>query len=231
MGFRKAFFHRVAGMILAPLVLASCSSVEADDLQMHGRVVEVESGRGLPGAIVVAQYQGGLTWGGGSCNRLESATTDANGDFTLPLDRNAGPLYMQAYLKGYQKVTNPRYAVGVGGGKWKVWVLDKAAPLGFREEPTIYRTEKEVVEASRQDKDVYLKRFEGTREERIMNLKVLDHIVICSAPTFSSDGGIGFLEAMRRELLDLQAGEEMLSEMDYLSEMRRSNIERWRQIR
>jgi hypothetical protein len=56
----------------------------------HGRVLDVDSGAGIPGVKVIVNFRGsttgspGFTGGGAWCNLQKVVTTDANGDFTIP---------------------------------------------------------------------------------------------------------------------------------------------------
>ena len=54
----------------------------------RGRVLDQDTGEPIAGAIVVGRYMGGISWGGSSCNRAESAVSDAQGWFELPVDRS-----------------------------------------------------------------------------------------------------------------------------------------------
>ena len=56
----------------------------------RGRVLDQDTGEPIAGAIVVGRYMGGISWGGSSCNRAESAVSDAQGWFELPVDRKDG---------------------------------------------------------------------------------------------------------------------------------------------
>src|SRR5262249_15471798 len=116
-----------APAVLAALLLAAgCHSAEppkpAEVTQTRGRVLDQATGLPVPGTIVIAKYRGGVAWGGGSCNRVESAVADQNGEFVLPLDPRLGARYMEAYHRDYGLARPPRYAVGIAPDKWQIWV-------------------------------------------------------------------------------------------------------------
>ena len=76
----------------------------------RGRVLDQDTGEPIAGAIVVGRYMGGISWGGSSCNRAESAVSDAQGWFELPVDRKDGTPLMEAYKRGYDRGNSTRHA-------------------------------------------------------------------------------------------------------------------------
>ena len=74
-------------------------------------------------------------------------------------------------------------------------------------EPTRKKSEREAEEASREWKDVYLRRFKGTLEERIRNLNVLSGGGSCGGGSQTTSGPIEFLKAIYSEKVELGASE------------------------
>jgi hypothetical protein len=66
-------------------------------------------------------------------------------------------------------------------------------------ESTIYNSEAEAARAARYGQDLYLKRFEGTREERLRELWRLPSGNSCMASPKTSQGLVPFLEAILKE--------------------------------
>jgi hypothetical protein len=199
--------------ILAAVVLAAgCGDAVPQQSENRGRVVDEETGAGIPGAIVVARYVGsrGLE-GSSSCNRVESAVSDTDGWFVLPYDKAAGPLLMDAYHKDYMRGRPTRGAQNGVDGDYKKWHVvlfafdDATGPgrvVGY--EPKIYHSREEALEASRERKDVYLRRFRGSREERLLGLRGLSNAGSCGGPPQTSPGPIPFFEAIRDEQVQLK---------------------------
>jgi hypothetical protein len=219
---------------LSCVIVAGCGSAKPppQPQESRGRVLDQDTGQPIPGAIVVGKYQGGLRWGGGSCNRIESAVADQNGEFALPLDPNAGLLYMEAYHRDYVYGHHARYAVGLAPDKWQIWVekWDETNMIStvVAKEPKIYRTEGEAKEASREDKDIHLRRFTGSRQERLRELDRLVGMGICGGRTLTTDGAIEFLKAIYQEQTELFANSDSLRDTQSALRGRQDDIVRWK---
>jgi len=170
--------NAIAVAALAALLGTGCSEAGPQATEFRGRVIDQDTDQPIAGAIVVGKYVGSRgAEGSTSCNRVESAVSDQDGWFTLPLDpRDGGPL-MEAYHRGYKWGRSPRKALrGVDGNveHWQVQIVAWNAEINratlIRYEPTIYRSQAEALAASRQELDVYLKPFSGNREERLREL-------------------------------------------------------------
>ncbi len=95
---------RQLALALAAAAFASAAWLHlTTPTEMRGRVVDQDTNEPIAGAIVVARYFGGISWGGSSCNRAESAISDADGWFTFPIDAAAGGALMEAYKRGYDR--------------------------------------------------------------------------------------------------------------------------------
>ncbi len=207
-----------ATTLLATLLMAGCDAAPPPPIptESRGRIIDEETGKGIPGALVVGRYMGSIAWAGSSCDRIESATSDQDGWFTIPNDSNGKSPFLEAYHHGYARGSNPRYAVGLSAEppKWQVWDQRRNVngdAVSLVKEPTIYRTEREALEASRQWRDVYLRPFKGTRGERLMSLP--SGAGICGGGAQTTAGPIEFLEAILQEKIELGASESDLRHM------------------
>ena len=222
MAHRKHVSIRQLRLMLAlgivVLVANGCSRAEPPlPTENRGRVIDQDTGLPIAGALVVGKYMGSIAWAGASCDRIESAVSDDQGWFTIPTDSIGKPPFMEAYSPGYGRGKGPRFATNGAQGhldKWEVevFVWDEANRLGkyASTEPTIYRSKREAQEASREWKDVYLRRFKGTREERIMDLSILSGGGSCGGGAQTSSGPVDFLEAIYQEQVALNASEGRL---------------------
>ena len=145
-----------------------------------------------------------------SCNRVESAVSDQDGWFNLPIDPGDGGPLMEAYHRGYGWGLSTRRAwAGVDGNinHWQVTVYkrseDNLSSVILRTEPTIYHSQAEALAASRQELDVYLKSFKGTREERLRELHRLTNAGSCNGPHRTTAGPVPFFEAIYAEQIEL----------------------------
>ena len=210
--------HAAIAMCLLALLANGCSRGEpALPTESRGRVIDQDTGMPIAGALVVGKYMGSIAWGGGSCDRIESAVSDDQGWFTIPTDSNAKPPFLDAYSRGYGRGKGPRRATNGAEGdleKWHVeiflWDANNRQGRLVSTEPTIYRSKREAEEASREWKDVYLRRFKGTPEERIVNLNVLSGGGSCGGGSQTTSGPIEFLKAIYGEKVELGASESEL---------------------
>ena len=200
----------VAATLLSMLLMIGCNAAPPPPVQAEsrGRVIDEETGQGIAGAIVVGRYMGSIAWAGTSCDRIESATADQDGWFAIPNDSDGKAPFLEAYHRGYGRGYNLRYAVGLSAEppQWQVWQArrdEHAVVVSVVKEPTIYRSEREAQEASRQWRDISLRPFKGTREERLMSLSVQSGAGICGGGAQTTAGPIEFLEAIYREQIEL----------------------------
>src|SRR5437879_12521052 len=132
-------FHTAALLVL---LMCACSDAVPTDADNRGRVIDVDTGKGIAGAIVVAKYMGSRGFeGASSCNRVESAVSDQDGWFDLPDDARAGPRLMEAYHPNYVPGYRARYAVGISEHKWQVWAQkrdDNDKVVSINEESRVY---------------------------------------------------------------------------------------------
>jgi hypothetical protein len=194
-----------AATLLAMLVMVGCNAAPPPvSTESRGRVIDEETGQGIAGALVVGRYMGSIAWAGASCDRVESATADQNGWFTIPNDSDGKAPFLIAYHRGYGRGYNVRYAVGISAEppQWQVWQArrdENAVVVSVVKEPTIYRSEREAHEASREWRDISLRPFKGTREERLFELRRLT--TSCGGPPQTSEGLVAYLEAIYEEQL------------------------------
>ena len=136
----------VLAVTVFALLVGGCDL--SGERMQRGRVLDQDTGEPIAGAIVVGRYMGGISWGGSSCNRAESAVSDAQGWFELPVDRKDGTPLMEAYKRGYDR-GNPTQACIPGRiawtREWRVsvqkWNDSQHAAEIVRVEPEVYRTE------------------------------------------------------------------------------------------
>jgi hypothetical protein len=214
-------------LALALLALASCSiDVPTTPLQSRGRVIDQDTLQPIAGAIVVANYMGGGANHGTSCNRVESAVSDENGWFSVPVDPRDSPPLFEAYHPQYAHGRMLRQARNGVGGKIELWHVAVLRVDGSIDhyEPTIFASEREAKEASGENRDVYLKKTDGTREARISELGRLPSATSCLAPPKASPGLIPFLEAILAEERSLGLPSSRLeSTLGYIERARQSN--------
>jgi hypothetical protein len=186
--------------------------------ESRGRVVDQDTGMPIAGALVVGKYMGSIAWAGASCDRIESAVSDQEGWFTIPTDSNGKPPFMEAYSRGYGRGKGPRRATNGAEGdleKWQVevflWDANNRQGKLVSTESTIYRSKREAEEASREWKDVYLRRFKGGREEHLMELRRLVNGGICGGGPHTSSGPIEFLETIHGEQIALDESQSQLA--------------------
>lgn len=209
---------RLRGWTL-PWLAASFAALAGCDLageSVHrGRVIDQDTGEPVAGAIVAGRYMGGLNWGGMSCNRAESAVTDAQGRFELPIDPREGTPLMEAYKHGYDRGGPHRHAIlkTEWPREWRVvvlkWSNGNATPEIASEEPGIYRTQSAALEASGEKRDVFVRRSRSVGAERLKELHGFQKH--CQGPPHVSDGMKPFLEAILREQVELGDREDAIA--------------------
>ena len=198
------------GASLALFVLSSTCSVAEDSRQpteVRGRVMNQDTLEGIQNAIVIGRYLSNRgARGGSSCNRIESAITDNSGWFVLPLDPSAGLLISDAYHVQFQHGQGLRFAQnGVNGdaSSWQVlkyeWDRENKVGRIVGVEPEIYTSHAEAMEASRETKDVYLRRLDAGKRERLYELSRLTGLGICGGRHMTTAGALPFLEAILAE--------------------------------
>jgi hypothetical protein len=182
--------------------------------ETRGRVVDQDTNEPIAGAIVVARYFGGISWGGSSCNRAESAISDADGWFTFPIDAAAGGTLMEAYKRGYDR-GNPSRAVYPDKalpGKWRIsilkWSEDNMDGRSIGQEPEIYSSEEAAQAASGRLTNVYLRKSSGSREARLRMLHIFQ--TGCGGPAKTTPGLAPFIEAILAEQIELNDQESAI---------------------
>ena len=203
--------------------VVACSEAGPQATEFRGRVIDQDTGQPIAGAIVVGKYTGSRGFEGStSCNRVESAVSDPDGWFTMPIDpRDGGPL-MEAYHRGYKWGRSPRWAQNGRDGNpdhWQVQVVEWNAENDSRQDwsdtnQQSTALEAEAIAASRQEKDVYLKAFRGAPSDRLTELHRLPIAGSCRGTFYSSPGPVPFFEAVlqeQRELADDEASLRLVS--------------------
>ena len=201
------YLCRISALGILLVLSSACSrAVPPLPTESRGRVIDQDTNMPIADALVVGKYMGSIAWAGASCDRVEGAVSDDQGWFTIPTDSTGKPPFMEAYSRGYGRGKSPRHAFnGVGGdtGKWQVqierWDADNRKATLVTTEPSIYRSEREALEASREWKDVYLRRIDGGREEYVVELRRLVGGGICGGGPLTTSGPIGYLEAIYAE--------------------------------
>ena len=113
--------------------------------------------------------------------------------------------YHRNYRHGYP-VRVPTCGINGDPDQCQVWQDrrdDTDDVVSIVKEPTIYHGKEEATKAARYWQDLYLKRFKGTREERLRELWRLTGAGSCGAPPRTSPGPVPFFEAILQEQIDL----------------------------
>jgi hypothetical protein len=213
---------RLASLALV-LLVGACDLL--GEKSQRGQVLDQDTGEPIAGAIVVGRYMGGGAWAGSGCNRAESAVSDAQGWFELPVDRDAGPVLKEAYKRGFDRGKPARVAelFNYYTREWRVKVLqwDESNRNGkiVRIEPEVYRFESTAKRASGEGVNVYVRRTNGNREDRVMSLRLFQ--VDCAGPPRSTAGLVPFIEAILREQEELQDVPAALDSSRYFLESAR----------
>ncbi len=191
----------------AAFLATGCSEAGPQATEFRGRIIDQDSGRPIAGAIVVGRYMGSRgAEGASSCNRVESAVSDQDGWFAMPIDARDSPPFMAAYHRDYRWGRSTRWAERAADGNmnhWQVQIVEWNPEVTrgrlVRYEPTIYYSEREAKAASREQFDVYLKRFSGNREQRLDELHRLSNAGSCVAAHQTTAGPVPFFEAIYEE--------------------------------
>ena len=202
---------RLASVALV-LLVGGCDLLGENS--QRGQVLDQDTGEPIAGAIVVGRYMGGGSWAGSGCNRAESAVSDAQGWFELPVDRKDGTPMMEAYKRGYDRGNPARYAFlkSAWTREWRISVQKwndsntQATQVGI--EPEIYRTEATAKAASGEDVNVHLRKSRGIHEERLRQLRVFQDD--CAGHPRSSVGLVPFIEGILSEQMELGESEDVL---------------------
>jgi hypothetical protein len=208
------------------LALSGCSrsAPAPQETVNRGQVIDVDTGKPIAGVIVVGRYRGSVRGSGASsCNRVESAVSDENGWFELPLDPDAGPLTMEGYHRDYRHgwpVRVPVCGINRDPDQCQIWQErrdESDVVVSVVKEPKIYHGKVEATKESRYWQDVYMKRFAGSREQRIRELWRLPSANSCLAPPRTSQGLLPFLQAILKEQIDLGDSQDAIrSTNDYI---------------
>jgi hypothetical protein len=210
---------RLASLALV-LLVGACDLL--GEKSQRGQVLDQDTGEPIAGAIVVGRYMGGGSWAGSGCNRAESSVSDAQGWFELPVDRDAGPVLKEAYKRGFDRGNIPRKAFldNYWTREWRVavqtWDETNRKSTLVRIEPEVYRFESTAKTASGEVANVYVRRTNGNREDRVMSLRLFQ--VDCAGPPRSTAGLVPFIEAILREQEELQDVPAALDSSGYFLE-------------
>lgn len=211
---------RIGPAIVAALAFltVACSQAGPQATEFRGRVIDQDTGHGIPAAIVVGKYMGSRGFeGSSSCNRVESAVSDQEGWFTMSIDGRDGRPLMEAYHRGYKLGKNLRKAwPGVDGNVnlWQVvvyqWNGDNTTSTIVRTEPTIYKSEAEALAASRERMDLYLKPFVGDTMQRLREIHRMPIAASCGGTYYTSAGPVPYFRAILQEQIELGDDEASL---------------------
>jgi hypothetical protein len=205
--------RNAVGLALFAAIVTGCKDQPPKPVWNRAQVIDQDTGQPIAGVVVVGKYRGSRGFeGASSCNRVESAVSDENGWFALPVDVEAGPLYMEGYHRDYRHgypTRNPICGIDGDPEKCQIWVSkrdDNDKVVSVVKEPTIYRGRAEAEKAARSEQDVYLKRFTGDRRTRLQELWRLEGATSCGASPKSSNGLVPLLEAILNEQGELHDG-------------------------
>ena len=210
MRMHRVFIRRVAfGLSILACIAATISSGSfgKEPVEFRGRVIDQDTRQGIPNATVAARYMGGpMGRGVSSCNRIEAATSDADGWFILPIDARAGKPHMEAHHPEYIYGRPLRLALQSERDirKWQVFEMrpsaDNETSQPVRAEPHVFASREQALAASREEVDVYLKRFAGTVDERRLELQRLSVQMHCEGGSQTTEGGLLLIDSIVREV-------------------------------
>ncbi len=200
------------------LLVIACSDAGPQPTEFRGRVIDMDTGMPIEGAIVVGKYVGSRgAEGSTACNRVESAVSDKDGWFMLPIDSRDDMPMMEAYARGYRWGRSPfraQRAVDGNMNHWQVQVVKWNAEVDrgelVRYEPTVYRSERDAIAASRQELDVYLKSVREDQAARLYEVHRLHVAGACVAPHRTTAGPVPFFAALLEEEIELGDGKTSL---------------------
>lgn len=202
-------------MTVALVVLAAGCDLAGEQVQ-RGRVIDQDTGEPIAGAIVVGRYEGHVAWGGSSCNRVESAISDAQGWFELPVDAKDGPPQMEGFKQGFGrgKRTRKAFLSNEWTREWRVvvqaWDDSNTRARIASMEPERYWSQASAKAASGEDVNVYLRHYHGDAEQRLRELRTLPKG--CAGSPRVSAGLHPFLEAILSEQVALGEKDAELAE-------------------
>ena len=217
----------VAAIAAGVLMLVGGCSEAGPASDNRGRVIDQDTGLPIAGAIVVGKYMGSRGFeSASSCDRVESAISDRDGWFTLPLDAHGKMPFMEAYHRGYawgRSVRSAQRNVDGNMYHWQVvvckWDAQNTTCPIVRIEPTIYQSEADALNASREWKDVYLKASSGSRDQRLVELHRMQAAGSCASPHQTSAGPGPYFEAILEEEIELADDPRRLQiTREYISE-------------
>jgi hypothetical protein len=204
-------------LALFAALAASCKDAPPKPVWSRAQVIDQDTEQPIAGVIVVGKYRGSRGFeGASSCNRVESAVSDENGWFALPLDPESGPLYMEGYHKDYRHgypIRTAQCYIDGDPDKCDVWVQrrdDSDKVVSVVKEPMIYHGLEEAKKAAREGQDLYMKRFIGDRTARLQELWRLEGATSCGASPKTSQGLVPLLEAILSEQAELHDGPDKI---------------------
>jgi hypothetical protein len=215
-GRRGSRFHlgrAVALALLIGVLGAGCSRAAPEPTESRGQVFDQDTLLPIAGAFVVGRYMGSFgAHNSPACNRIEGAITDANGWFTLPLDKGSGILLINAFAPGYTRGDGPRRALQTDPSqpsKWQV-VVDKWNPETSRwewgyTEPQVYGSEREALDASGERRNVFIKKSMAKGKARLDEIRVMRGDGLCGGPATSSVGSTAYFQGILEEQIRLGA--------------------------
>ena len=173
------------------------------ETQFVGRAIDVETGRPIAGASVIATYE--LSPGGfhrkPGCAVAEYVRSDERGEFILPFYEGFPPQYLNAFGHRYLL---PRYNVPAvttdGMGGWIVIYrkVGKGRAEEIRREGP-FKTEELAGKASRMLQDVWLEKFEGSDDDWVQKVKFMTSNASAGCPSGKTGGIVEWREALVRE--------------------------------
>ena len=206
-----AAYRTLALAAFAALLISGCSEAGPPATEFRGRVIDQDTDQPIAGAIVVGKYIGsrGLKDQRPAIASKAPSRIRTDGSLCRWIARDGGPL-MEAYHHGYKWGRSPEGLCGAVDGNiehWQVQIVEWDAEINrarlIRYEPTIYRSAGEALAASRQEIDVYLKPFSGTREERLRELHRLHVAGKLRSASPNDRGPVPFFEALFKEETEL----------------------------
>jgi hypothetical protein len=199
-GWDRAVMRLNGFLSLLVLIAQPIASYAVGGGPIEGRVLDYESGKPIPGAMVVAVWEVTVPGSGQTaCVQGQFAVADDQGMFRFPTWSSDRPFFLstpgfrlEEYKAGYKSAPAPLKYFGHDGA-WKV----------YRRDPpnTIVQTfnDRASAEAATGPNNVYMKPFVGTTSERFTYLSGLTSFTGCPNAGSSRRNFYPYLRAAYQE--------------------------------
>jgi hypothetical protein len=197
-------------------LLAQSSTTHAlSGSPIDGQVLEYDTGRPVPGAIVIARWVGNIVGSGQTpCVHAESAVADADGTYRIASWSRLPPALilgtsamLNAYKSGFESVHSPLTYFGRADG---TWIVNQRDPTN-----AIVRTfsDRASAEAATSPDNVYMKPFNGTEAERFQYLRGVFGLSSCPSAGSSERNFYPALRAAYQKAKPLATSEKQKKDL------------------